>query len=79
MATITLSVPEELKVEMDKSKFINWSAVAREAIKIKVTQLKILHSIAAKSELTEKDAIEIGRKIKKSMHQRYQKEHPGSY
>ncbi|MBI5797593.1 hypothetical protein HZA98_01675 [Candidatus Woesearchaeota archaeon] len=76
MATITLSVPEELKLEMDKSKFINWSAVAREAIKTKVMQLKILNSIAAKSELTEKDAIEIGRKIKKSMHQKYQKEYP---
>ena len=79
MPTITLSVPEELKEEMEKSKFINWSAVAREAIRIKVYQLKILDSIASKSKLTEKDAIEIGRKIKKSMHGQYQKEHPASY
>lgn len=79
MPTITLSVPEELKEEMEKSRFINWSAVAREAIRTKVYQLRILDSIAAKSKLTEKDALEIGRKIKKSMHQRYQKEHPVSY
>jgi Arc/MetJ-type ribon-helix-helix transcriptional regulator len=79
MPTITLSVPKELKEEMDKSKFINWSAVAREAIRTKVSQLKILDSIAAKSKLTEKDAIEIGRKIKKSMHKRYKKEHSGAY
>jgi len=79
MVTITLSVPEELKTEMDKSKFINWSAVAREAIREKVSQLSILNSIAAKSKLTEKDALEIGRKIKKSMHERYKKEHPGAY
>ena len=79
MPTITLSVPEELKEEMDKSKFINWSAVAREAIRIKVSQLKILDSIAAKSKLTKKDAIEIGRKIKKSMHKRYRKEHSEVY
>mgnify|MGYP001207349814 CR=1 FL=1 len=71
MPTITLSVPEELKLEMDKSKFINWSAVAREAIKTKVVQLKLLNSIATKSNLTEKDAIDIGRKIKKSMHEKY--------
>ena len=79
MPTITLSVPEELKLEMDKSKFINWSAVAREAIKTKVVQLKLLNSIATKSNLTEKDAIDIGRKIKKSMHEKYQKKHSEVY
>ena len=36
MPTITLSVPEDLKREMDKSKEINWSEVARSAIKTKV-------------------------------------------
>lgn len=74
MTTITLAVTEELKKEMDKSKFINWSEVAREAIKVKIEQLKILNEIAAKSKLTEKDAKEISKKIKKSMLQRYQNE-----
>ncbi|HLD15272.1 MAG TPA: ribbon-helix-helix domain-containing protein [Candidatus Nanoarchaeia archaeon] len=72
MPTITLSVPEDLKKEMDKSKFINWSEVAREAIRIKVGQLAVLNAIAAKSKLTEKDAFEIGNKIKKSMWKKYQ-------
>ena len=71
MPTVTLSVPEELKREMDKSKFINWSEVAREAIRQKVAQLTILNAIAAKSKLTELDALEIGRKIKKSMWKKY--------
>ena len=71
MPTITLSVPEDLKQEMDKSKFMNWSEVARAAIREKISQLKILNSIAAKSKLTERDAIEIGRKIKKSMWKKY--------
>ena len=62
MPTITLSVPEDLKHEMDESKFINWSEVAREAIREKVAQLRVLNAIAAKSKLTEKDAIEIGRR-----------------
>ncbi len=74
MPTITLSVPEELKTEMDKSKDINWSAVAREAIKTKVNQLKLFNAIVAKSTLTEKDALELGRKVNKSMHERYKKE-----
>ena len=74
MPTITLSVPEELKSEMDKSREINWSEVARVAIREKVEQLKILKSIAAKSKFTEKDALELGRKIKKSMWRRYKAE-----
>lgn len=79
MPTITLSVPSDLKQEMDKSKFINWSEVAREAIRERVAQLAVLNAIAAKSKLTEKDALEIGRKIKKSMHERFKKEHPGAF
>ena len=71
MPTITLSVPEDLKQEMDNSKEINWSEVARAAIKTKVAQLRILKSISAKSKFSEKDALELGRKINKSLHQRY--------
>jgi hypothetical protein len=68
MPTITLSVPEDLKREMDESKEINWSEVARAAIKSKVSQLKILKAISVKSRLTEKDALDLGRKINESLH-----------
>jgi hypothetical protein len=70
MPIITLSIPEEMKKEMEESREINWSEVARKAIKIKLSQLKILKAITAKSELTENDALEIGRKINKSLHKR---------
>ena len=73
MPTITLSVPEDIKKDMEESKEINWSEVARAAIKTKVAQLKILKAITAKSKLTEKDAIELGRKINASLHERHQK------
>ncbi len=63
MPTITLSVPEDIKKDMEESKEINWSEVARAAIKTKIAQLKILKAITAKSKLTEKDALELGRKI----------------
>ena len=69
MPTITLSVPEDLKRDMDESKEINWSEVARAAIKTKISKLKILKTISAKSKLTEKDALELGRKINKSLHE----------
>ena len=71
MPTITLSVPEDLKKDMDESKEINWSEVARTAIKEKVAQLRILKQITVKSKLTDKDALELGRKINKSLHERY--------
>ncbi len=71
MPTITLSVPEDLKQDMDESKDINWSEVAREAIRNKIVQLKILKSITSKSKLTEKDALELGRRINESLYKRY--------
>ena len=71
MPTITLSVPDELKREMDESKEINWSEVARAAIRDKVSQLRILRSITSKSKLTEKDALELGRKLRKAVHERH--------
>ncbi|MBI4980377.1 hypothetical protein HZC30_02345 [Candidatus Woesearchaeota archaeon] len=75
---MTLAVPEELKKEMDESKEINWSEVARAAIREKLSQLRILNSIASRSKLTEKDALELGRKINKSLHERYLKEYSGA-
>lgn len=71
MAIITLSIPEDLKKEMEKSKFINWSEVAREAIRTRISQLALLNEITSKSQLTEKDARELSRKINASMHKKY--------
>ena len=79
MVSITLSVPEELKIEMDKHPDMNWSAIAREAIKNRLILLIKFNEFTAKSKLTEKDAIELGRKINKSMYQRYKKEYPNEF
>lgn len=75
MPNITLSVSEDLKKLMDESKFINWSEVAREAIQEKAAQMALLKSITSKSKLTEKDAIELGEKISKSLHEKYKKKY----
>ena len=71
MVSITLSVPEELKKEMDKFQDINWSAVAREAIKNKVVLLKKFKEFTKESTLTEKDSLELGRKVNKSLSKHY--------
>ena len=71
MPTITLSVTEDLKREMEEFKIINWSEVAREAIKEKLSELALFKSIVKKSRLTEKDASSIANKISSSMHEKY--------
>ena len=68
MVNITLSIPEELKLEMEKFKEINWSEVARQAIKEKTVQLSILKSITSKSKLTEEDALKLSKRINIELH-----------
>lgn len=71
MSNITLSVPEELKKKMEQFPEINWSEVARQAIKQKALQLAVLKSIASKSKFTEKNALEVGRKVNRGLAKRY--------
>ena len=74
MANMTLAIPDDLKKQMDEMKFINWSEVARFAIKEKITEFQIFQTIAKKSKLTQKDADEIGRKIKHAASERLMRE-----
>ena len=71
MVNITLSVPEELKNKMERFRIINWSEVAREAFVEKMKQLEILESFSKQSELTEEDALRLGRKVNKELAKRY--------
>lgn len=71
MATITLSIPDNLVKEMNLSKEINWPAVAREAIRMKINQLRMLRAITSWSHLSQEDALELGKQINESLHQRY--------
>lgn len=75
MPTITLAIPEDMKREMDECKEINWSQVAREAIRDKLTQLMLLKKITSKSKLTEKDALELGKNIRMAVHERHKKKY----
>jgi len=62
MVSITLSVPEELKLEMEHFPEINWSAVARTAIKRKVIMLEKFKEFTRESTLTKEEALDLGRK-----------------
>ena len=73
MPNITLSVSKELKKEMERFPEMNWSEIARQAIRQKTVQLSVLKSITSKSKFTEKDAIALGRKINKGLAKKYEK------
>lgn len=71
MVSVTLSVPEELKSEMDQHPEMNWSEIARQAIKEKITVLKRMDAILSSSKLTKKDALNLGKKINKAVAKRF--------
>ena len=74
MANITLSIPKELKKEMEKFPEINWSEVARDSIKKKIAQLNFLKGFRMDSEITPDDALKLGKEINQLLIMRYKRE-----
>jgi hypothetical protein len=70
MVSLTLSVSPELKSEMDEFPEMNWSEISRQAIKKRIDLLKKMDKMFANSEMTEEDAIELGRKVNKALAKR---------
>ena len=77
MVEIVVKVPEELEKEM-KEFSEDWSKIALEAIKLKIFELELKRSrklrhllfkaLISKSKFSEKDALELGRKINESLY-----------
>ena len=61
MANMTLAIPDELMEKMKKFREIRWSEIARQAIENKVEIFEKMNKIAGKSELTNKDVLEISK------------------
>ena len=73
MVNITLAVPEDIKKEMEKFPEINWSAIAREAIKKRIILLRKFREFTKNSEFTEEEAVNLGRELNKSLKKRHEK------
>ena len=72
--TVTLSVPEKLKHEMESFREINWSEVMRSLLAEKMKRLallKKLDNLTAGSALTEKDVVSLSWKIKNGIAKRH--------
>ena len=51
MATFTVSIPDELKKELDKHPEVNWPEYLRERFEVKVRQLRKFEELVAKGEI----------------------------
>lgn len=71
MPNMTLSIPEDLKLKMDLFKEINWSEVARQAIREKTMMLDRMNSLMSSSTLKEPEAVYEARKIKKKVSKKH--------
>lgn len=68
---MTMAVPEGLHKIMKKHQEIKWSEIARQALWVKAKRLEFMDKLLSKSQLTEQDALELGRKIKKGIAERH--------
>lgn len=71
MANMTLAIPEQLHREIKAHTDVKWSDVARQAFEKKVKELHWMDEILKNSKFTEKDANEIGHKIKHEIRKRF--------
>ena len=67
MVNVTFAVDEKTKQRMNNFRDINWSAVARTAVEKRVGELEFLENVTKNSELTELDAVQLGKRIKAGM------------
>jgi len=66
MTNMTLSLPEELHREMRSHPEIKWAEVARRAIQRELERLHTYDRLLAGSALTERDAVALGREIRRA-------------
>ncbi len=70
MPNVTLSVPDELHREMRAHPEIKWAEVARSAFRSQLRRLDVYDRLLSTSRLTERDAIQLGREIRRAASRR---------
>ncbi len=71
MPNMTLSIPAELKMKMDRFKEINWSEVARQAIFQKTLLMDKMNQMMSSSKISEPETLYAARKISRKVSQRH--------
>jgi hypothetical protein len=73
MPNMTLALPEDLHKKMRARPQVKWSEVARSAFRDRLLQLEYYDRLLAGPKLTEQDAIELGRDIRRRVVPRHKK------
>lgn len=71
MPNMTLAIPVDLKEKMDHFKEINWSEVARQAIRQKALMLEKMNKLFSKSKLNEEDIEEHALMVRKRVSRKH--------
>ena len=73
MTKLTVSLPEDFKKIFGQYRKTYWQEIAYDSIANHIKRLELADSIALKSQLTDKDAFDIGMEIKKAIALKYKK------
>ncbi|HZX19548.1 MAG TPA: hypothetical protein VFF13_00875 [archaeon] len=71
MHNVMVSVSSDLKKKMNSFPETNWSGVARKAFAERIKLLEKMDKLLSKSSLTEEETISLGRKVKRTVSQRF--------
>jgi Arc/MetJ-type ribon-helix-helix transcriptional regulator len=72
---ITVRLNQDLKAKMDEREEINWSGVARKAIRTTIEDLETIDEIASQNQMTEEEAEDIAEQITEAANKRAQTAH----
>jgi hypothetical protein len=70
MAELKVRIPEDLKRKMEKFE-VDWSPAIRRMIEREIQNLTELEKIVSKSQMTEENALMLGKKISRSIAERF--------
>jgi len=71
VVNVTFAVPEELHEIMRRHPEIKWSEIARKAMWEYAQKLELMERVAGESRLSEKDVLELDKKVKAGIGRRY--------
>jgi len=71
VVNVTFAVPEELHEVMRRHPEIKWSEIARKAMWEYARKLELMERVASESRLSERDVLELDKKVKAGIGRRY--------
>ncbi|MFC1496177.1 hypothetical protein ACFL52_02050 [Candidatus Margulisiibacteriota bacterium] len=71
MVKISITLADEIKEIMDQHKEVKWEELAQDFIWEYAKKLDLADKLASTSSLSDKDALEIGQKIKEGLISKY--------